>query len=111
MDLFNQIQDKILQLSNTVKFLIKKGTNKAESEKNYRMALQQEILIQRDNKVPVTIINDICRGKPKIADLKLKRDIADVMYQTTLESIYATKLELRILENQLEREWNHAGRK
>ena len=35
----------------------------------------------------------------------IKRDIAETMYQTNLEYINTTKLQLRILENQLQREW------
>ena len=32
--------------------------------------------------VPVTIISDLCRGNEKIADLKLKRDIAETLYES-----------------------------
>lgn len=64
------------------------------------MELAKEILIQRENKIPVTIISDICRGDKHIAKLKLERDIAEVMHESVLQRLYATKLELQILDNQ-----------
>ena len=55
--------------------------------------------------MPVTLINQIIYGIPEVADKRFKRDIAEAMYQTNLEYINTTKLQLRILENQLQREW------
>lgn len=54
----------------------------------------------------VTLINQIIYGIPEVADKRFKRDIAEAMYQTNLEYINTTKLQLRILENQLQREWS-----
>jgi hypothetical protein len=53
----------------------------------------------------VTLINQIVYGIPEVASKRFKRDIAETMYQTNLEYINTTKLQLRILENQLQREW------
>lgn len=100
-DLINEIQYLRGTLNLAVNKLKERGTKKAEAEKIYRIALAAEILKHRDNKVPVTIIADICRGDEKIADLKFKRDVAETLYKTAEEKINATKLEIRIVENQL----------
>lgn len=84
-----------------IKLLKERGQEKATAENKYRMELAKEILIQRDNKIPVTIISDICRGNKDIAKLKLDRDIAEVMYESVYQRILATKLELNILDNQI----------
>ena len=55
--------------------------------------------------MPVTLISQIIFGVPEVADKRFKRDIAETMYQTNQEYINTTKLQLRILENQLSREW------
>lgn len=105
------MQDLIIELKtlrNTLNKAIyelkERGQAKALAEKNYRIGLQKKILEERADKTPVTIINDICRGDEKIAELKLQRDIADSLYTSAYEKIHATKLELRIVENQLNAE-------
>ena len=40
----------------------------------------------------------------------LERDCTEVLYDTCLEGINATKLQIRVNEAQLEREWNQAKR-
>lgn len=100
-DLIIEIQNLRRTLNKAVYELRVRGQAKAEAERDYRVALATEILKHRDNKVPVTIINDICRGDKNIAELKLNRDIAETLYKTAEEKINATKLEIRIVENQL----------
>ncbi|WP_130807661.1 hypothetical protein [Senegalia massiliensis] len=100
-DLIIEIQQLRSTLNLAVNKLKERGQGKAEAEKAYRIALATEILKHRDNKVPVTIINDICRGDKDIAELKFKRDVAETLYKTAEEKINATKLEIRIVENQL----------
>jgi hypothetical protein len=56
----------------------------------------------------VTLIDKIVYGVKEVADLRLERDIAEVLYNTNMEHINSTKLQLRILDNQLEREWGQA---
>ena len=55
--------------------------------------------------MPVTIISDVCRGQPRIAKLKIDRDIAESTYQSIIESINSQKLAIRVLEAQIAREW------
>jgi len=98
MDLYEKIQQKVNELDITVKQLRKSGTDKAETEKEYKIALTQEALKLKDNKNPVTFISLIIHGVRHIAELRFKRDVADAIYQANLESINSIKLQLRILE-------------
>ena len=66
------------------------------------------ILLERDKGTPVTIISDVCRGDRTIAGLKFNRDVADVVYKSALEAVNGYKLQIRILDAQIEREWGHA---
>ena len=54
---------------------------------------------------PVTIISDVCRGSAEIAGLRFERDCAEVFYKSAQEAVNSMKLQLRLLDNQLEREW------
>ncbi len=85
------------KLNQAIKELRKRGINKARAEAVYRAALAEQILIERDKGVPVTIINDVCRGNKKIAKLKMERDVAETLYETCMQAIYATKLEINIV--------------
>ena len=57
--------------------------------------------------MPVTLIQQVVYGVSEVADKRFKRDVADAMYQTALENINSIKLQIRILEGQLQREWGN----
>jgi hypothetical protein len=109
MDLYEQIQKLIKELDIAVKRLRVSGTEFAEAEKQYKIKLRQEALsLRQDSNMPVTLISQIIYGVPEVAELRFKRDVKEAVYQANLESINSTKLKLRILENQLSREWGQA---
>lgn len=110
MDLYEKIQTKVNELDISVKQLRKSGNDKAETERDYKIALTEEALKMKDNKNPVTFIALVIHGVRHIAELRFKRDVAEAIYQANLESINSIKLQLRILENQLDREWGQAKR-
>lgn len=107
-DLVNEISSKTTSLDAALVQLGKRGRELAQAEHDYRVALAEKILRERDGGMPVTIINDVCRGDRKIAKLKLERDIAQVMYDSALEAINVYKLQTRVLENQIDREWHRS---
>jgi hypothetical protein len=82
-----------------------RGLTYAEAERAYRIALAQQILIERSNGTPTTVINDVSRGNPAVAELKFTRDCAEVKYKAAMEAINIYKKELTSLEEQLSREW------
>lgn len=109
MDLYEQIMKFVNELDISVKHLRKSGTELAEAEQKYKICLREEALKLRSEKnMPVTLINQIIYGVPEVAKLRFDRDVKEAVYQANLESINSTKLKLRILENQLNREWGQA---
>ena len=108
MDLFNDINDLIKRLNTSVVKLKDYGKELAEAEKDYKITLRQEALkLRTEQDMPVTLINQIVYGIPNVANKRFKRDVAETMYNVALENINSTKLQLRILENQLSREWGN----
>jgi hypothetical protein len=105
-DLFNELQEKTTLLDQALSQLGKRGREYANAHAAYRMELSKEILLERDKSTPVTIISDVCRGKTKIANLCMKRDIAEAMYKAAMEAINVYKLEVNILREQIDREWH-----
>lgn len=111
MDLVAEIEQKNEELTQSIKLLRQNGIKLAEAERDYKIKLREEALkLREDKKMPVTLIAQIIYGVPEVADLRFKRDIAEAMYNANQEHINTTKLQIRILESQLSREWTSSGR-
>lgn len=111
MDLYNDIQELMKELTESIKLLRINGNALAAAERDYKITLRQEALKMRAEKdAPVTLINQVIYGVPEVAEKRFKRDVAETTYNTNLEHINVTKLKLRLLENQLSREWSGTGR-
>ena len=107
-DLFIELTDKQRLLEIALGELGRRGRENANAEQAYRIALAQKILAERDRKTPVTIISDICRGDREIAKLKFNRDVAEVSYSAAMEAINVYKLAIKMLDGQINREWNRS---
>ena len=107
-DLINEMGAKTALLDKAITQLGVRGRSYAQAEQDYRIALAKKILAHRAEGMPVTILSDVCRGDPEIARLKLERDIAETVYKSAMEAIQAYKLQIRILDAQIEREWSRA---
>lgn len=107
MDLVEEMFKLNDELTASIKRLADNGKRLAEAERDYKITLREEALKLRVEKdMPVTLINQIIFGVPKVADLRFKRDIAETIYNTNQEHINCTKLKIRILESQISREWS-----
>lgn len=101
--LISEIEKLRKDLNNTIGGLKKAGYNKVKSEYTYRVALTKELLIQRDKGLPATLTNDVARRNEIIAKYKFDRDVSDTIYETTFEKLRAIKIELGIVERQIDR--------
>lgn len=81
----------------------------SESRKSYQIALAKQILLLRSEKYPATIIPDLARGNEEVAELRFERDIAEGLMKSAQEAINVYKLEVRLLESQIDREWTRKG--
>lgn len=104
-DLIQEIGTKTALLDKAIQQIGIRGKAYAQAECDYRTALSKKILEYRADGMPVTIISDICRGLPDIARLRLERDIAQTVYESAKEAINGYKLQIKILDAQVEREW------
>ena len=108
MNLFNDLQNLIQRLNTSVRKLSDYGNELAMNERDYKVTLRKEALKLREEKnTPVTLINQIIYGIPEVPEKRFKRDVSETMYNVALENINSLKLQMRILENQLSREWGN----
>jgi hypothetical protein len=107
MDLFNELQAKTKELEISIKSLRQTGTNYAQAEKDYKVLLRQECLRLRDEGMAIGMIDKTCYGIPSVAEARFKRDVAEAVYKANQEAINSIKLQMRLIENQLSREYSN----
>lgn len=105
-------QDLILAMREQRKLLIEcvdamkhTGRKLAEAEWKYRIAYRKEVLrLHEEDKVAWTACGDLAKGDDVVGELRFKRDIYKSDYDVCTEKINAIKLELRLLEGEIEAE-------
>lgn len=105
-DLYQELQSKTKQLDVSIKALRKSGTDYAEKERAYKVLLRTECLKLRDEGMAVGMIDKTCYGIPSVAEARFQRDVAEVVYKANLEAINSIKLQMRLIESQIQREWS-----
>ena len=103
IDLYNELQTKVKELEISIKQLRTSGTTYAQAEKDYKILLRQECLKLRDSGMAIGMIDKTCYGIPSVAEARFRRDVAEAVYKANLEAINSIKLQMRLIENQLQR--------
>ena len=108
-DLYQELQTKTKQLEISIKQLRRSGTDYAQAERDYKVLLRTECLKLRDEGMAIGMIDKTCYGIPSVAEARFKRDVAEAVYKANLEAINSIKLQMRLIEGQLNREWSGNG--
>lgn len=93
-DLYTELQAKTKQLDMSVRQLRKSGT---------------ECLKLRDEGTAIGLIDKVCYGIPSVAEARFRRDVAEAVYKANQEAINSIKLQMRLMEGQINREWGSNG--
>jgi len=105
--MWEEIEKKIEMLDKAIKDLANNGYDLAKKEKEYKVAVNKKALELRAEDMPVTLINQVIYGYEDISNLRFDRDVAQVKYNSNQEYINTIKLQIRILESQMNREWTN----
>lgn len=105
LELYQELQQKTRELETSVKMLRQSGTAYAQAEREYKVKLRQECLRLRADGQPVGMIDKIVYGVTDVAEARFKRDVAEAVYKANQEAINSIKLQMRLIEAQLQREW------
>lgn len=106
-DLYSELQTKTRQLDVSIRQLRQNGTAYAAAEKKYKMLLRTECLKLRDAGMSIGLIDKTCYGIPAVADARFKRDVAEAVYKANMEAINSIKLQMRLIESQIQREYGN----
>ena len=108
-ELITNIKKLSADLTKSIAVLKQNGVALAEAEKNYKIKLRQHALILKDEKLPATLIDKVVYGIVEVAELRFKRDEAQVIYDTNRDHLNVVKLQLRVLESQYRTEFGATG--
>ena len=109
MELYAELQAKTRQLEASIRQLRQNGTAYAQAEREYKVLLRQECLKLRDDGMAIGMIDKTCYGIPAVAEARFKRDVAETVYKANQEAINSLKLQLRLIESQIQREWGQVN--
>lgn len=111
-DLWSELTEKRNLLSACISELKKYGIERAKKEHEYKVALRKEVFtLHETDKVAWTACEKLAHGdtlRNEVARLRLERDLASTKYEVLMEKINGLKLEIRIIESQMSREWGNA---
>lgn len=100
-DISKAMQETRTQLIDCVDAYKVVGRQLATAERDYKIALRQEILrLHMADGVAWTSCTELAHGEEKVADLRYKRDLRKSDYAVCYEKILQLKLELKILEGE-----------
>lgn len=108
-DLWTELQQKAKELDYSIKQLRQTGTAYAEAERDYKIKLREVCLRLRSESMPIGLIDKTCYGEPEVAALRFKRDVCEAIWRANQEAVNSIKLQMRIIDAQLQREWGHDG--
>lgn len=77
------------------------GLDKAKTEMEYRVAYNKKMLELKAEKCQATLIVALAKSDPIVADLAMKKDIAESAYFTCISAIENLRLETLILRTKI----------
>ena len=105
MELWEEIITIDRQLNEALSTFRQNGIKYCEAEREYQMAKSKEIMRLKSEGCPVTLIPQIVKGLESVAELDFKRNTAEVVYKANQEAINIKKLQLRVKEGEIDREY------
>ena len=105
MDLLQEMWKINELLTKALEQYKQRGREYAKAYRDYRVMLAKELLKLKSDGMPVTIAYDIARGTPEIADAKEKEIIQESLYESCKEAINTYKLQIKILQEQINKEY------
>lgn len=105
LDLLNGIEEDRKLMKRASEELKKRGYELANAESEYQKSKYKRALEMKADGMSATMINLLIKGDPEVSIKLLARDCAQANYQSAIEALNCYKLDARLLEAQLSREW------
>lgn len=107
MEIWEALENERKLLSESLSTLANTGIDYCKANKEYHIAKTKEILRLKKEGMPITLIPQMIKGIEEVAELDFKRNATEVIYKANLEAINVHKLEIKVIEKQIEREYGN----
>lgn len=107
MDLLQKMWELNELLTKALEQYKQRGREYATAYRTYRVLVAKELLRLKADGMPVTIAYDVARGNEEVADAKEKEIIAESLYKSCQEAINTYKLQIKILQEQINKEYQN----
>lgn len=104
-DLIQQQFEMSERCDTLIRELARTGDMYAQAEYQYNVQKAKTAYRLKDAGYTATMIQTLLKGIPEVALLRRDRDIARANYEATKEQINIVKLQMRLTDNQISREW------
>lgn len=108
-DLFSLSREAMQHAREYTEQLEELGRKKAEADRDYQVAKNKRVLAMKAEGRTATEINLLIKGDKDVSVKLFARDCAESLYDATKELINTNKMDARLLEAQIAREWNQSG--
>jgi len=106
IDLTESLRKQRVLLIDCVAAMKESGRKLANAEYHYKVSLRQEILrLHVEDGVAWTSCYTLAQGQEEVAKMRFTRDVHKSDYEVLQEKINACKLEIRLLEGEIKRDW------
>lgn len=104
-DLIQQQFDLSEQCDKLIKDMAKSGEDYAHAQYSYNVEKAKVAFMLKERGESATMIKEVLKGHKTVAEKRLKRDLAKSKYDAVKENINIIKLQMRMNDNQISREW------
>lgn len=106
LTLYQQLEYARKQMKNASKELRDRGKAKARAEADYQAVKNRRALEMKAEGHSGTMIQTLIKGDPEVNEKLFARDCAEVLYESAKEALQVFKLDAKLTEAQISREWN-----
>lgn len=104
-NLWLEVRDLTKRLDDAIREMRVCGQELAAAERAYKIQLRKTALTLKRGGMAVGMIQLTVYGHDEVAELREKRDVAEAFYQAAKEAVLSYKLQIRVINDQLGREW------
>ena len=106
-DLFSERESLRRKLDQCIKMLRQTASDYAQADREYNVAVRACWMRLRDRDMPIGMINKVYKGEEDVAEKRFALIQAEAMKDANREAVMSYKLQLRLVEDQIQREWSN----
>lgn len=104
-DLYSERESLRRKLDQCIRMLRETAGDYAKADREYNVAVRACWMRLRDRDMPIGMISKVYKGEPDVAEKRFALIQAEAMKDANKEAVMSYKLQLRLVEDQIQREW------